>query len=91
MEDTLQQRSEKIVSACLQEKSKNPIDIFHYIAKQDFVRMHGPEHHILDGAAVLTAFYNAGGNIELRGSLQEMIHGEVICFIHLPHLADWQK
>ncbi len=73
MEDTLQQRSEKIVSACLQEKSKNPIDIFHYIAKQDFVRMHGPEHHILDGAAVLTAFYNAGGNIELRGSLQEMM------------------
>ncbi len=73
MEYTLQQRSEKIVSACLQEKSKSPLDIFHHIAKQDFVRIHGPEHHILDGAAVLTAFYNAGGNIDVAESLQEMM------------------
>ena len=73
MEYTLQQRSEKIVSACLQEKSKSPLDIFKNIAKQDFIRMHGPEHHILDGAAVLTAYSNAGGNIELRESLQEMM------------------
>ncbi len=73
MEYTLQQRSEKIVGACLQEKSKNPIEIFHHIAKQDFVRMHGPEHHVLDGAAVLTAFYNAGGNIDLPQSLEELM------------------
>ncbi len=73
MEYTLQQRCEKIVCACLQEKSKNPVEIFNDIAKQDFMRIHGPEHHVLDGAAVLTAFYNAGGSINLSESLQEIV------------------
>ena len=73
MEYTLEQRGKEIVSACLREKSKNPVEIFHHIAKQDFVRIHGPEHHILDGAAILTAFYNAGGNIDLSKSLEELM------------------
>ena len=39
----------------------------------EFVRIHGPEHHVLDGAAILTAYYNAGGQIELEPSLNEMM------------------
>ena len=35
--------------------------------------MHGPEHHTLAGAALLTAYHNAGGNIELIPTLKEMI------------------
>ena len=31
------------------------------IANKDFIRIHEPEHHILDGASLLTAFYNACG------------------------------
>ena len=73
MDYTLQQRSEAIVSACLQMKTKNPAEIFQHIANQDFVRIHGPEHHILDGAAILTAFYNAGGDIDLAKSLEELM------------------
>lgn len=69
----MEDRAKKIVEACLQEKSKNPIEIFVNIAKREFVRMHGPEHHILDGAALLTAFYNAGGKIELQKSLDELM------------------
>ncbi len=73
MEYTFEERCKKIISVCLQERSKNPIEIFRKIANQDFVRIHGPEHHILDGAVLLTVFYNAGGNIDLEKSLDEII------------------
>ena len=65
----MEDRAKKIIEACSHEKSKNPIDIFYNIAQKDFVRIHGPEHHVLDGAAFLTAFYNAGGQIDLQTSL----------------------
>lgn len=73
MEYIFEDRCRKIVTVCLEEKSKNPIEIFKKIANQDFVRIHGPEHHILDGAALLTAFYNAGGEIDLAQSLEELM------------------
>ena len=66
-------RAKKIIEACLYEKSKNPVEIFYNIAQMDFVRIHGPEHHVLDGAALLTAFYNAGGQIDLQTSLNELM------------------
>lgn len=69
----MEDRAKKIIEACLQEKSKSPIDIFCKIAQMDFVRIHGPEHHVLDGAALLTAFFNAGGNIDLQSSLKELM------------------
>lgn len=69
----MEERAKKIVEACLQEKSKNPIEIFYNIAHRDFVRIHGPEHHVLDGAALLTAFYNAGGKINLQEALNELM------------------
>lgn len=69
----MEDRAKKIIEACLHEKSKNPIDIFYNIAQKDFVRIHGPEHHVLDGAALLTAFYNAGGQIDLQTSLNEIM------------------
>ncbi len=69
----MEDRAKKIIEACSHEKSKNPIDIFYNIAQKDFVRIHGPEHHVLDGAALLTAFYNAGGQIDLQTSLNELM------------------
>ena len=69
----MEERCKKIIEACLQEKSKSPIDIFCNIAQMDFVRMHGPEHHVLDGVALLTAFFNAGGKIDLQDSLNELM------------------
>ncbi len=69
----MEEIARKIVEACLQEKGKSPIEIFNNIANKDFVRIHGPEHHVLDGAALLTAFYNAGGKIELQNSLNELM------------------
>ena len=69
----MENRVKNIVEACMQEKGKNPVDIFYNIAHKDFVRIHGPEHHVLDGAALLTAFYNAGGKINLSESLNELM------------------
>ncbi len=69
----MEERVNKIIEACNQEKSKNPIEIFNNIAHREFVRIHGPEHHILDGAALLTAFHNAGGDIDLPESLSELM------------------
>ena len=69
----MEERAKQIIKACLQEKSTNPIEIFQHIAQKDFVRIHGPEHHVLDGAALLTAFRNAGGNLDLQSSLQELM------------------
>ncbi len=62
-----------IIEACKKEKSKNPFEIFLHVAARDFVNIHGPEHHVLDGACVLTAFYNAGGQIDLDDSLDRII------------------
>ncbi len=69
----VEERAKKIIEACAEETSINPIEIFYSIAKKDFVRIHGPEHHVLDGASLLTAFYNAGGNIDLSESLSELM------------------
>ncbi len=69
----METKARKIIELCLQEKSKNPIDIFNKIAQMDFIRIHGPEHHVLDGAALLTAFYNSGGKLDLPASLRELM------------------
>ena len=64
--------ADAIISICLEEKSKNPIDIFEKLMSMEFCHMHGPEHHIVVGAALLTAFKNSGGNIDLAKALPEM-------------------
>lgn len=73
MEYLFEDRCKEIVDVCLQEKSKNPIEMLKKIANQEFIRIHGPEHHILDGAVLLTAYYNAGGQIDLQKSLAELV------------------
>jgi hypothetical protein len=62
---TLEERGSLIVRACLEQTSTSPYQVFRDVARQDFVRMHGPEHHVLDGAALLTAYRNAGGSVDL--------------------------
>ena len=73
MEYSLQQRAELIIAECKTISGTNPYEIFHAVAKNDFVNIHGPEHHILDGACILTAFYNAGGDIDLEAALQKLM------------------
>lgn len=61
-----------IWNICLKETSKDPVDILQKMMEQPFCNMHGPEHHILVGAALLTAYKNAGGDVNLRSALEEI-------------------
>lgn len=63
---------DSIFGVCLSEQSKDPIEILTKMMKLPFCHMHGPEHHIMVGAALLTAYKNAGGRIDLSGALAEM-------------------
>ena len=62
-----------VVGLCLAERSKCPADILEKLMEQPFCHMHGPEHHVLVGAALLTAWRNAGGELELAAALPEML------------------
>lgn len=61
-----------IFSVCLSSQSKNPVKILNEMMDLEFCHMHGPEHHIMVGAALLTAYKNAGGKLDLEAALKEM-------------------
>ena len=63
---------DSIFGVCLSETSKNPVEILNKMMNLPFCHMHGPEHHIMVGAALLTAYKNAGGDIDLPKTLTEM-------------------
>ena len=63
---------DQIFGICLQETSRDPIVIMNRLMALPFCHMHGPEHHIMVGAALLTAYRNAGGDIDLEAALREM-------------------
>ena len=61
-----------IMDYCNKSKSKNPIKMAKEIMRDSFIYMHGNEHHVLVGAVLLTAYKNAGGEIDLPKALEEM-------------------
>ena len=61
-----------IIAVCLADTSKNPILILRKLMALPFCHMHGPEHHTMVGSALLTAYKNAGGDLDLRAALYEM-------------------
>ncbi len=63
---------DRLFNLCLNETSKNPIEIINKMMSMPFCHMHGPEHHIMVGMALLTAYKNAGGEINLESALREM-------------------
>ena len=65
---------DSIIGLCMKENSKNPIAIIEKMMTMSFCHMHGPEHHVMVGAALLTAYKNAGGDIDLHSALIEMMN-----------------
>lgn len=63
-----------IIGLCLSEESRNPVEIIKKMMAQPFCHMHGPEHHVMVGSALLTAYKNAGGEIDLPSALVEMMN-----------------
>ena len=66
------QGMDSIFGLCLSETSADPIAILRRMMDLPFCHMHGPEHHVMVGAALLTAYQNAGGQLELEEALQEI-------------------
>ncbi len=60
----------KIANDIVKEASKNPVKIAKSIMQKDYIRIHGPEHHFLDGCAFIVAFKKAGGKINLYEALE---------------------
>ena len=50
-----------IIGLCSESDSSNPIEIINEAMNNKFIYPNGPEHHTLIGAAMLTAYANAGG------------------------------
>ena len=66
------QGMDSIFGLCLSESSTDPIAIIQKMMAMPFCHMHGPEHHVMVGAALLTAYKNAGGEIDLQQALNEI-------------------
>ena len=70
---TIQERAELIINDIKNEEGVNPVRIFKNIAHREYMNIHGPEHHILDGASILVAYRNAGGIINLDEALNQLM------------------
>ena len=70
---TVREKAELIVKDIKKEQGTNPVVIFKQIAEKEYISIHGPEHHILDGASLLVAYKNAGGEIDLEQALDRLM------------------
>lgn len=66
-------KAEMMKEYCLTHQSINPIEIAMGMMDMDGINIHGPEHHILDGAAFLCAMHCAGAVFDLEKALDEMM------------------
>ncbi len=63
---------ERAMDFCGTSDSRNPVEIAMAIMEDKAVFPNGPEHHTLVGAVLLTAYRNAGGEIDLNAALEEL-------------------
>ena len=61
-----------VMDYCSKTDSANPIEIAMALMDNQAVYPNGPEHHTLFGAALMAAYKNAGGDIDLEKSLAEL-------------------
>ena len=69
---TLEEKYQLIKSAVINSNEKDPIKLLKSIMHRDFVNIHGPEHHFLDGASFMVALHNNGLDFNLEESLDEL-------------------
>ena len=64
-----------MVALCLEDTSRNPIEVLERLMSRPECPMHGPTHHVLVGAALLTAYNNClpdSSKLDLEAALAEM-------------------
>ena len=87
---TLEEKERLIIRDIKEETGINPVKIFKNIAHKDYISMHGPEHHMLDGASLLVAYKNAGNKMRLKCPVQCVAYGECVELLHLS-VRHWQS
>jgi hypothetical protein len=55
-----------IARFCIASDSKNPIEQAITLMKDSRVKMHGPEHHFMVPAVLLSAYYNVTGEVDKK-------------------------
>ena len=67
-------RGVELISAlCRRTAERDPIAIMLKLMEQPSIHMHGPEHHVLVGAALLAAYKNCGGTVDIDAAMDEMV------------------
>jgi hypothetical protein len=61
-----------VLAYCTKTKYADPIKIAQTLMNNNSIYPNGPEHHTLIGASLLAAYKNAGGDINLKESLDEL-------------------
>lgn len=68
-----QQGVDHVIEECKMSTSKNPVELADQLMNHRSIYPNGPEHHTLIGAALMTAYKNAGGDIDLEKGLAELL------------------
>ena len=69
---SMEEKYRLIKDSLLKSEGSNPIRIAKKIMQPDYVPIHGPEHHFLDGGAFMAALKNAGLAINLEEMLDKL-------------------
>lgn len=72
MECLIEDKYKLMKANLLLSKETNPIRIVKRIMQNDYINMHGPEHHFLDGGALMVAMRNAGLEMDLEANLDKL-------------------
>ena len=70
---TVEEKAKIIIKDIKNEKGNDPCKMFRNIVKNEYINIHYPEHHILDGACHLIAFYNACGKIDIDATFEKIL------------------
>ena len=71
---TLEEKGKQIIEDIKKETGISPVRIFKHMAQKDYIAIHSPEHHVLDGASLLVACKNAGMAFDLDASLNKLLN-----------------
>ena len=70
---TLEERGQRIVDACLAEKSTSPYEVFRNVARRDFVHMHGQSTTFLTVRPCSPHTATPAGTLTLPAALDELM------------------
>lgn len=68
----MEQLAANLIEEIKKQTSTSPVEIFLNMTGKGYIPMHGPIHHVLDGACLLVAYHNAGANIDLDTALAKL-------------------